>query len=105
MADNTSAARYVVGAPVNPRDVDLRLAGVVLAKKDQSWRPHPVRQRLDIRPLPSRGSHVSSRQRGRAFVLARSCFRGSLTAAVPVAPGDVVTASVDRLGSLELGCR
>ncbi|WP_345426727.1 fumarylacetoacetate hydrolase family protein [Pseudonocardia xishanensis] len=30
---------------------------------------------------------------------------GGLTAAVPVAPGDVVTATIDRLGSIELGCR
>jgi len=30
---------------------------------------------------------------------------GGLTAAVPVGPGDVVVASVDRLGTVELGCR
>ncbi len=29
---------------------------------------------------------------------------GGLTAAVPVAPGDVVVASIDRLGTVELGC-
>ena len=29
---------------------------------------------------------------------------GGLTAAVPVKPGDVVTATADRLGSVELGC-
>ena len=30
---------------------------------------------------------------------------GGLTAAVPVAPGDVVVASIDRLGTLELAVR
>ena len=30
---------------------------------------------------------------------------GGLTAAVPVAPGDVVVATADRLGTLELACR
>jgi 2-oxo-3-hexenedioate decarboxylase len=30
---------------------------------------------------------------------------GGLTAAVPVGPGDVVAASIDRLGSIELDCR
>jgi 2-keto-4-pentenoate hydratase len=30
---------------------------------------------------------------------------GGLTAAVPVSPGDVVVATIDRLGSLELACR
>jgi 2-oxo-3-hexenedioate decarboxylase len=29
---------------------------------------------------------------------------GGLTAAVPVKAGDVVTATADRLGSVELGC-
>jgi 2-keto-4-pentenoate hydratase len=29
---------------------------------------------------------------------------GGLTAAVPVRAGDVVTATADRLGSIELGC-
>jgi 2-keto-4-pentenoate hydratase len=29
---------------------------------------------------------------------------GGLTAAVPVKPGDVVTATADRLGSIELAC-
>ena len=30
---------------------------------------------------------------------------GGLTAAVPVAAGDVVVATIDRLGSVELACR
>jgi 2-oxo-3-hexenedioate decarboxylase len=30
---------------------------------------------------------------------------GGLTAAVPVRAGDVVTATADRLGSVELACR
>ena len=30
---------------------------------------------------------------------------GGLTAAVPVAAGDVVVATIDRLGVLELACR
>jgi 2-keto-4-pentenoate hydratase len=30
---------------------------------------------------------------------------GGLTAAVPVRPGDVVVASIDRLGTVELACR
>ena len=30
---------------------------------------------------------------------------GGLTAAVPVAPGDVVVVTIDRLGSVELACR
>uniref|UniRef100_UPI001C68E92A 2-keto-4-pentenoate hydratase n=1 Tax=Pseudonocardia pini TaxID=2758030 RepID=UPI001C68E92A len=32
VADNTSAARYLVGAPVSPAGIDLRLVGVVLER-------------------------------------------------------------------------
>src|SRR5882757_2816674 len=68
VADNTSAGRYLIGAPVPPTGIDLRLVGVVLERN---------------------GEVVVS---------------GGLTAAVPVAPGDVVVASVDRLGTVELSC-
>ena len=39
------------------------------------------------------------------FVLGRDLAGPHVTAAVPVAPGDVVVASIDRLGTLELAVR
>ncbi len=104
VADNTSAARYVVGTPVSPRDIDLRSVGVVLAKNGTvvatasgaAALGHPAAAvAWLVRQLSTTGEGL----RAGEIVLS-----GGLTAAVSVGPGDVVTASIDRLGSLDLGC-
>ncbi|GAA4707856.1 fumarylacetoacetate hydrolase family protein [Pseudonocardia yuanmonensis] len=104
VADNTSAARYVVGAPVSPAGIDLRLVGVVLEKNGQvaatasgaAVLGHPAAAvAWLVRQLSGEGQGL----RAGEIVLS-----GGLTAAVPVAPGDVVVATIDRLGSVELGC-
>ncbi|WP_428837664.1 2-keto-4-pentenoate hydratase [Streptomyces olivaceiscleroticus] len=104
VADNTSAARYVVGTPVSPQGIDLRLVGVVLEKNGTvvatasgaAALGHPAAAvAWLVRRLSTQGEGL----RAGEVVLS-----GGLTLAVPVAPGDVVTASIDRLGSLELGC-
>ncbi|WP_404795358.1 2-keto-4-pentenoate hydratase [Streptomyces tendae] len=104
VADNTSAARYVVGPPVSPQGIDLRLVGVVLEKNGTivatasgaAALGHPA---AAVAWLARRLSIQGEGLRAGEVVLS-----GGLTLAVPVAPGDVVTASIDRLGSLELGC-
>jgi 2-oxo-3-hexenedioate decarboxylase len=105
VADNTSAARFVVGAPVAVTGLDLRLVGVVLEKNGKvvatasgaAALGHPAAATAWlVRQLAVAGMHL----RAGDVVLS-----GGLTAAVPVGPGDVVTASIDRLGSIELGCR
>ncbi|GAA2871499.1 fumarylacetoacetate hydrolase family protein [Pseudonocardia halophobica] len=105
VADNTSAARYVVGTPVAPEGIDLRLVGVVLEKNGKlaatasgaASLGHPAAAvAWLVRALAADGEGL----RAGEIVLS-----GGLTAAVPVGPGDVVVASIDRLGTLELGCR
>ncbi|SDH50371.1 2-keto-4-pentenoate hydratase [Pseudonocardia oroxyli] len=105
VADNTSAARFVVGAPVPVEGIDLRLVGVVFEKNGQvvataagaASLGHPAAAvAWLVRRLATDGEGLTAGQ----VVLS-----GGLTAAVPVGPGDVVTATIDRLGSLELGCR
>ncbi|MFR9802518.1 2-keto-4-pentenoate hydratase [Pseudonocardia sp. RS010] len=105
VADNTSAARYVVGTPVPPAGIDLRLVGVVLEKNGTlvatasgaASLGHPAAAvAWLVRALAAEGEGLHAGE----IVLS-----GGLTAAVPVGPGDVVVASVDRLGTLELGCR
>ncbi len=105
VADNTSAARYVVGTPTDPRGVDLRLAGVVLERNGQvvatasgaASLGHPAAAvAWLVRTLSARDEGL----RAGEIVLS-----GGLTAAVPVVAGDVVVATVDRLGNLELPCR
>jgi len=105
VADNTSAGRYVVGPPVPPAGLDLRLAGVVLERNGQvvatasgaASMGHPAAAvAWLVRALAATGEGL----RAGEIVLS-----GGLTAAVPVAAGDVVVVSVAGLGSLELGCR
>lgn len=105
VADNASAGRYVVGAPVHPDGIDLRLVGVVLehdgdvvaTASGAASLGHPAAAvAWLVRALAAAGEGL----RAGDVVLS-----GGLTAAVPVGPGDVVVATVDRLGSLELACR
>jgi 2-keto-4-pentenoate hydratase len=105
VADNTSAGRFVVGAPVDPQGIDLDLVGVVLEKNGEvvgtatgaASMGHPAAAVAWLaRQLFAEGEGL----RAGEVVLS-----GGLTAAVPVGPGDVVVASVDRLGSIELACR
>ncbi|MEU7811607.1 fumarylacetoacetate hydrolase family protein [Pseudonocardia sp. NPDC049154] len=105
VADNTSASRFVVGTPVSPAGIDLRLVGMVLEHNGQvvatasgaASLGHPAAAvAWLVRRLASEDEGLAAGQ----VVLS-----GGLTAAVPVGPGDVVTATIDRLGSIELGCR
>ncbi|MQA14044.1 MAG: 4-oxalocrotonate decarboxylase [Pseudonocardiaceae bacterium] len=105
VADNTSAGRFVVGAPVGPAGIDLRLVGVVLEHNGEvvatasgaASLGHPAAAvAWLVRNLAAQGEGL----RAGEVVLS-----GGLTAAVAVAPGDVVVASIDRLGSVELACR
>ncbi|WP_214369883.1 2-keto-4-pentenoate hydratase [Pseudonocardia sp. H11422] len=105
VADNTSAGRFVVGNPVPPAGIDLRLVGVVLEKNGEvvatasgaASLGHPAAAvAWMVRTMAADGEGL----RAGDVVLS-----GGLTAAVPVAPGDVVVASIDRLGTVELGCR
>lgn len=102
VADNTSAARFVVGPPVPPAGIDLRLVGVVLQRNGEvvataagaAVLGHPAEAVAWLaRALAAEDAGL------RAGELVLS---GGLTAAVPVGPGDTVVAAVDRLGTLEL---
>ncbi|HWN36039.1 MAG TPA: fumarylacetoacetate hydrolase family protein, partial [Pseudonocardia sp.] len=98
VADNTSAGRYLVGAPVPVAGIDLRLVGVVLEHNGEvvatasgsASLGHPAAAvAWLVRALAAEGEGL----RAGEVVLS-----GGLTAAVPVGPGDVVVASIDRLG-------
>lgn len=104
VADNTSAGRYVVGTPVAPLGVDLRLVGVVLERNGEvvatasgsASLGHPAAAVAWLaRALSAEGEGL----RAGEVVLS-----GALTVAEPVRPGDVVVASIDRLGTVELAC-
>jgi len=105
IADNTSAGRFIVGTPVPPDGIDLRLAGVVLEHNGDvvataagaAALGHPAASvAWLVRSLAAEGEGLTAGQ---------VILSGGLTAAVPVRPGDVVVASIDRLGVIELACR
>jgi 2-oxo-3-hexenedioate decarboxylase len=105
IADNASAGRYVVGSPVPPDGIDLRLVGVVLEHNGEvaatasgaAALGHPA---AAVAWLARSLAAVGEGLRAGQIVLS-----GGLTAAVPLRPGDVVVASIDRLGTVELACR
>jgi 2-oxo-3-hexenedioate decarboxylase len=106
VADNASAAGFVLGGQAtDPTGIDLRLTGVVLEKNGElvataagaAVLGHPAASvAWLVRALAARGRGLEAGQ----VVLS-----GALTEAVPVAPGDVVVARFDRLGTIELACR
>lgn len=104
VADNCSAARYATGDPVRPDGIDLRTVGCVFRHNGRvadtaagaAVLGHPAASvAWLVRALAARDRSLPAG----TLVLA-----GSLTAAVSVAPGDVVSATVDRIGRVELRC-
>ena len=98
VADNTSAGRFVVGTPVPAAGIDLRLVGVVLEQTARSWPrrrgPHPSATRR----LPSPGWCARSPPRRGAPRRRRDPLRRPHRRR-PGRAGDVVVATIDRLGS------
>ncbi|HEY1970755.1 MAG TPA: fumarylacetoacetate hydrolase family protein [Pseudonocardia sp.] len=105
IADNTSAGRYLVGAPVSPTGIDLRLVGVVLEHNGEV-----VATASGAASLGHPAAAVAWLVRalhavGEGLRAGEVVFSGGLTAAVPVRSGDVVVATIDRLGPIELAVR
>jgi 2-keto-4-pentenoate hydratase len=106
VADNASSAGFVLGGtPLDPYGIDLRLTGCVLQKNGElvstaagaSVMGHPAAAvAWLVRALSARGLGLEAGQ----IVMA-----GGMTEAIPVAPGDSVVASFDRLGSVEIAFR
>ncbi len=105
IADNSSAARFVVGDPVSLSGIDLRRVGCVFSKNGEMMATaagaaifgHPAEAvAWFVRKLA---------ERGRTLAAGTVVLAGALTAAVAVAPGDSYTVEIDRLGTLELAVR
>lgn len=103
-ADNSSAAKFVVGNPVPVGDTDLSLVGCVFEHNGDlvataagaAVLEHPAASvAWLVRKLAERGEVLAAD----TIVMA-----GALTRAVAVAPGDHVRVTIDRIGSVELRC-
>ncbi|RQS71592.1 2-oxo-3-hexenedioate decarboxylase [Burkholderia sp. Bp8963] len=103
VADNTSAARFVVGGrPLAVDGVDLRTLGVVLEKNGQpvafgagaAVLGHPAAA------IAMLANHLGAR--GEAIPAGSVILSGGITEAVAVAAGDSVTLRVQDIGSVGL---
>ena len=101
IADNTSAARYVVGgAPRRPKGLDLRLLGVVMERNGQL-----VGTAAGAAVLGHPAASVSAliawlAGAGKALPAGSLVMTGGVTEAVVVAAGDNVTTRVQHLGTV-----
>jgi 2-keto-4-pentenoate hydratase len=105
IADNASAARFAVGDPVSPAGIDLRTVGCVFSKNGEMMATAAGAAILG-HPAAAVAWFVRKlSERDRSLPAGSLVLAGSLTAAVPVAPGDSVTVEIDRLGTVELAVR
>jgi 2-keto-4-pentenoate hydratase len=106
VADNASAARLVLGGARHPADgVDLRLVGCVLERGGRLLATAAGAAALGHPAAAVAWLVRALARRGRGLVAGDLVLSGGLTEAVPVAPGEVVVASFDRLGTVELPVR
>jgi 2-keto-4-pentenoate hydratase len=105
VADNTSAGRYVTGAPVNPAGIDLRLVGVVLQHNGEVAGTASGSAALGHPAAAGAWLVRALHEHGEGLRAGEIVFSGGLTAAVPLSVGDTVVAEIDRLGTVELACQ
>lgn len=103
IADNTSAARFVVGGHARPvTEVDLRTCGVVLEKNGQ-----PVALGAGAAVLGHPAAAVAALanhlgRRGQSIPAGSLVLSGGVTEAVAVGPGDHVNLRVQGMGQVGL---
>jgi 2-oxo-3-hexenedioate decarboxylase len=103
IADNTSAARYVVGGGIkSPSNVDMRTTGVVLEKNGEpvafgagaAVLNHPATA------IAMLANHLGAR--GEEIPAGSLILSGGITEAVAVKAGDAITLRVQGMGSISL---
>lgn len=105
VADNTSAARYVVSSFLVPAaGLDLRTLGVVFEKNGEVA---TTAAGAAILGDPAEGlAWLANKlaEHGESIPSGTLVGAGALTDAIAIAPGDVVRVSIAQLGSLTLRC-
>lgn len=103
VADNTSAARFVVGGrAMRPEQVDMRTLGVVMEKNGEvvsigagaAVLGHPAAA------VAALANHLG--QRGQEIPAGAVILSGGVTEAIAVEPGDHVSLRIQHLGSVSL---
>lgn len=102
IADNTSAARFIVGDPVSVKGLDLRRVGCVFTRNGELVATAAGAAVLDHPAAAVAWLVRKLAGRGRSLPAGSLVLSGALTAAVPVEPGDVMSVEIDRIGSVTL---
>ena len=106
IADNASGAAYLLGTTrSDPAAADLRLTGVVLEKNGELAATAAGAAALGHPAAAVAWLVRALARRHRGLLAGQVVLSGGLTEAIAVAPGDVITARFDRLGTVELACR
>jgi 2-keto-4-pentenoate hydratase len=102
-ADNSSAARYLIGPTLTPpAGVDLRLVGCVFSKNGELVGTAAGAATLGDPAAAVAWAVRKLAKRGGGLRAGQAVLSGALVAAVPISPGDHVLLELDRLGSLQL---
>ena len=103
VADNASAGMYVLGTrPVSLREVDLRMAGMVIERRGEQVSTgvgtaclgHPLHAAVWLADTLAR--------LGRPLQAGDTVLTGALGPIVPVWPGDVLEARIDGIGDVRV---
>ena len=103
-ADNSSAARYVLGPPVSRRGLDLRLVGVLVSRNGQALGTGIGAEALGDPLLSVRWLARKLAEQGRILKAGSIVLTGGLTRAEQVSVGDHIFAEFGGLGYVSLHC-
>ena len=104
VADDASAGRYVVGAPVSPEGLPLDLVGVVF-EADGALVSTAAGAAVLGHPADAVAWWVRRiAAEGRGLEAGAVVLSGALTGAIRVSPGMAVHVTIDRLGHVALRC-
>jgi 2-oxo-3-hexenedioate decarboxylase len=105
VADNTSAARYVVSPYLVPaQGLDLRTLGVVFEKNGEVVTTAAGAAILGDPALGLAWLANKLAEHGESLPAGTFVGAGALTDAIAIAPGDVVRVTIAQLGSLTIRC-
>lgn len=106
ISDDASAGRFRLGNPVPlEAGTDLRLVGCMFEKNGELVATAAGAAVLDHPAAAVAWLVRKLAARGRTLPAGTAVLSGALCAAVTIEPGDLIRASFDRLGSVDLACR
>jgi 2-keto-4-pentenoate hydratase len=106
ISDDASAGRFRLGNPVPlEAGTDLRLVGCMFEKNGELVATAAGAAVLDDPAAAVAWLVRKLAARGRTLPAGTAVLSGALCAAVTIEPGDLIRASFDRLGSVDLACR